>query len=486
MTELKEEYSDEVIGRGEDYLDSVKYCIKINGILYGKVEGSKTYKTEVDLDSLDGECSCPYGTNCKHAVALYLTYKKGDFNDASEFIKSLNSMSKNELIELIISKLQDNPDLIIKHNLRKNVKKENFVREFKSKFSSNKIEEADVILPSLSFKQLLDLYDYIDNDYDSLSERLFEQDEYTNEYDNWEDDEYDAGLSELLEKIKELLVKNAIRNKMALEVIKRRSLHEDMINSAEDFIDFKNQIKKAFSKEDYLKFLLSLKSPDVKEIASYINKETKYILYDFLPEKISLVKSIGKHIKDNTILFVVAVHEKDVSFLFNNFSYFDEAIKENSEITEKLDRIAQLFKKSKLRNEKIAKKMLDQDENAEYQSEQLTYLVSQINDFEFIKKNFNLDRLEEHSVLLNRLFEIEKVKTLMFIQNNKDILRRHWSDIVIIFRFLKANYDKSIIKKYVEKNKEHFTSSHLKNHLKDEGIFIQFTKGNMLVEVKWR
>ncbi len=484
MAELKEKYSNEIMGRGEGYLDSVKYCIKINDIIYGKVQGSRIYKTEVDLDSLDGECSCPYGTNCKHAVALYLTYEKGNFNDASEFIKSLSNMSKNELIELIISKLEDNPDLIIKHHIRKSIKKENFVKEFKTKFSTKKIEEADAILSLLSSRQLLEIHDYIEKDYDSLIEKLFEQAEYTNDYDNWDNEDYDGGLGELSEKIKKEVVKNAIKENMAHEVIKRVSLHDKIIENADEFLKFKDRIKRKFSKEDYLKFLLSLKNPNVKEIASCINEDIKYILYDFLPEKIFLVKSIGEHMKDNAILFIAAVYEKDALFLFNNFSSFDEAIRENSEITEKFDGIVQLLRKNKLRNGTIAKSLLDQDENAEYQREQLKYLASQINDFEFIKNNFSLDRLEEHFVLLNRLFEINKNKTLAFIKNKKDILGRHWTDIIIIFRFLKKHYDANTIKKYVENNREHFTSSHLKNHLKDEGIFIRFAKGNLLVEVR--
>ena len=108
------------------------------------------------------------------------------------------------------------------------------------KFSFSKIEEAQSVLSMLSFKQLLELHDYIEEDYESLSNKLFEQAEGTDEYDYWESEEYDGGVSELLEKIKELLVEKAIREKMALEVIKRTSLHDELIDSAEDFIEFKD------------------------------------------------------------------------------------------------------------------------------------------------------------------------------------------------------------------------------------------------------
>ena len=484
MTELKKKYPKEVIERGEGYQSSVRYCVKINGILYGKVDGSRTYRTEVDIDSLDGNCSCPYGSNCKHAVALFLTYKKGKFNDAGEFIESLNHMSKNELIDLIISKLQDNPDLIVKHNLRKNVKIENFVKEFRTRISPEKIEEANAILQLLSFKQLLELHDYIDKNYEVLSEKISEQEEYNDNYEYWENEEYDAGLYELTEKIKQLLVKKAIKENRVSDAIKRKSLHNEIIECAEDFAGFKSYIKKNFSRENYLRFLLSIKNTNVKEILQYIGKETRHILYEFLPEKVSFIKSIGENNGDNIILFIAAVYEKNALFLFNNFDYFDKARQECPEINEKLDEIARLFIKHKLHDESIAKKLLEQDKNANYEYMQLRYLVSQINDFEFIQNSLNPDKLQMHIALLDRLFDIDKEKTLVFIKNKKDILRRHWPNVLMIFRFLKRHYDKETIKKYIESNRECFTSSHLKNHLKDEGIFIQFTKGKLIVGIR--
>src|SRR3989344_6438005 len=174
---LGNRYSKEIIERGEEYLDSVKYCIKIGNFIYGSVQGSRTYKTEVALDSLDGDCSCPYGTNCKHAVALYLTYQNGNLSDAESFIKGLDILSKSELKELLLSKLQDNPDWIIKHNLRKKTNKKDFVKSFKKHFSSDKLTEAEAILPNLSFENLLDLQDYIIDNYDDLAEKVNEEKE---------------------------------------------------------------------------------------------------------------------------------------------------------------------------------------------------------------------------------------------------------------------------------------------------------------------
>ena len=75
-SELNGRYGKAVIERGEGYIRNVMSCIKIKKILHAKVQGSQLYKTKVDLDTLEGECSCPYGDNCKHAVAAYLYYRK--------------------------------------------------------------------------------------------------------------------------------------------------------------------------------------------------------------------------------------------------------------------------------------------------------------------------------------------------------------------------------------------------------------------------
>ncbi len=483
--DIEDKYSEKVIERGKGYLDSVKYCIKINNFIFGKVEGSTTYKTEVDLDSLDGDCSCPYGTNCKHAVALYLIYEKGKFWDTEDFIKSLNKMSSNELKEMILSKLQDNPDWIIKHNIRKNTNKKDFIKSFKKNISSDKIKEAEALLPVLSFEQLLELHDYIDTHHDEITDKICESDEYNENYEHWEDEEYDAGLFDLNEKLIELIVKKSLQENKVNEIIRREPLRDEIINEAESFKEFKDKIKKAFPKEEYLKFLLNLKNPPLLEVKKNVDNSNKHILYNFIEEKISFIKGLAESLKNKNLLFMVGVYEKDFDTIVNNFEQFETAVEENQDIVDRLKDIVDLFIKNNFRNEEITKKLLLQDENTEYNKKQLTYLSSQINDYEFIKDNFDWKKIEEHVSLLERLSQIDKQKTLKFINNKKELLRGHWTDIVILFKFLKKVYNKDAIKKYIKENQDSFkTSSHLKNHLKDEGIFISIKEGKFIVEVK--
>ena len=60
--------------------------------------------------------------------------------------------------------------------------------------------------------------------------------------------------------------------------------------------------------------------------------------------------------------------------------------------------------------------------------------------------------METDVALLERLAQIDNEKTLNFIKNKKDLLGRHWSNIVPLFSFLKKHYSKQIIEKYIEEN----------------------------------
>src|SRR3989344_6151844 len=487
---LEQKYADKIIERGEEYLDSVEYCLKINNFIYGQVRGSIKYKTEVDLNSLDGDCSCPYGTNCKHAVALYLVYKKGKFWDAEDFIKSLNKMGHGELKEIILSKLQDNPDWVKKHNLRKGTNKSDFLKSFKKNFSSELIGEAEAVLPDLTFEQLLELNNYISKNYDDLAEKLIEENEnneYAHSYDSYDNEDYDKGLYDLNELITETIIKRALLENKVEKILRNEYLREEIIENAESFISYKEKIKKIFEKEECLEFLIRLKNPIVSEVKEYIEESNEVILYNSLAEKTGLIKEIARSLNDKTLLFSVAICEKDLSTIIKNFDQFENAINKYYDLINYLSDVVELLNKKGLKNEEIAKKLLNRHIGGKYNKKQLNYLASQINDFDFIKKSFNKEHIETDAVLLERLAQIDKEKAFNFVKNKKELLiGRHWSNIVPLFNFLKKCYSSQVIKNYVRDNQEAFrTSSHLKKHLKEEcGIFISQKEGNLIVEVK--
>ncbi len=98
-TDIKRVYGETIFYRGQDYFDDdrVTSVIKFKNKLTGEVEGSTTYKTDVDLNDLRSECSCPYGINCKHGVAVLLQYMEGEYSDADNVTKCLDRMSREEL-----------------------------------------------------------------------------------------------------------------------------------------------------------------------------------------------------------------------------------------------------------------------------------------------------------------------------------------------------------------------------------------------------
>lgn len=483
--DIEDRYSEGVIERGEGYINSVIYCIKIDKKLYGKVQGSRIYETEIDLDDLRGNCSCPYGTNCKHAVALFLNYKKGRFSDSKEFIQSLNKMNNSELIELILSKLKDNPEWIFKFNIRKCVSTKDFIKSFKKNFSSQKIEEAEALLTKLSFDQILELQDYIEKNYDSLEEDLIENSEYMSSSEYWDDEEYDNGLDDLNESLKELILKKSQEKNKIEEIIKRDSFHEEIISKAEEYKNYKEKIKKEFSKEEYLEYLINLKNPSINDIMENIDDSNKRILYQKIDKKTKLIKEISKKLDDKTLIFSVAVNEKDFENIIKYFDYLEDALKESYTLSRMLKDIVNTLILKRYSDEKIAKKLLSVRTQADFDPVQNKYLVSQIKDFDFIKDEFDDGRLDEDIILLTRLALLDKNKTFDFINSSKNLMNHHWEYILLLFRFLKKIYDNETIKKYIEKNQNCFkTATHLKSHLKDIGIYISTKKDGLVIEIK--
>ena len=110
-SDIKQVYGETIFERGLDYFedDRVTGVIKFKNKLTGEVEGSHTYKTEVDLNNLQSECSCPYGINCKHGVAVLLQYIKGEYMDAGEVVKRLDGMNREELRSVIDTLISVNP-----------------------------------------------------------------------------------------------------------------------------------------------------------------------------------------------------------------------------------------------------------------------------------------------------------------------------------------------------------------------------------------
>ena len=293
-------------------------------------------------------------------------------------------------------------------------------------------------------------------------------------------------MLDLDEKLIELIVKKSLEKNKVEEIIKKDSFTDEIIANADSFLKFKDKVKKTFSKDKYLEFLLSTKNPSILELKSSVDDSNKSTIYDFIKEKPKIVKELAKVIDDRALLFSVGVYEKDFDTIIANFDKFETATKEYYELLSQLGDVVDSLIKNRFKNEEIAKKLLNRHVGGEYNKKQIFYLANQINDYDFIKKIFNKDHIETDVVLLVRLAQLNKQKTFEFIRNKKDLLNRHWSYITPLFNFLKKNYDKKDIESYIKSNQDCFrTSSHLKKHLKEEcGIFISQKVGILTVEIK--
>ncbi|RLI75358.1 hypothetical protein DRP05_14940 [Archaeoglobales archaeon] len=113
MFRIIEVYGSKTYEKGLEYYQSgrVALAIKCGSELTGEVVGNERYRVKVDLDSYHGTCSCPVRHNCKHAVALLLSYLNGDYFDVDN---AISSAKKEDLAELAKDAVSENPFLVFK------------------------------------------------------------------------------------------------------------------------------------------------------------------------------------------------------------------------------------------------------------------------------------------------------------------------------------------------------------------------------------
>jgi hypothetical protein len=110
-SEIIRAYGETIFGRGLGYFREgrVTNVIKFSRRLIGEVSGTVGYTTEVDLDDLRCDCSCPYGGNCKHGVAVLLQYSDGGYVDCDEIMERVEEMDRDELMGVVEEFVRLNP-----------------------------------------------------------------------------------------------------------------------------------------------------------------------------------------------------------------------------------------------------------------------------------------------------------------------------------------------------------------------------------------
>ena len=119
--DIRSAFGERTFSRGQDYFENghVECGMKRGDSLIGKVSGTTIhpYKVEVELnDRIYSECSCPVGGMCKHGVALLLQWvnDRDLFVDYDDLLVLLREKSKEELIKIVGSVLEDDPALALR------------------------------------------------------------------------------------------------------------------------------------------------------------------------------------------------------------------------------------------------------------------------------------------------------------------------------------------------------------------------------------
>lgn len=474
---LEEVYNEVIIERGEDYLDNVKSCIKIGDFLYAEVHGSLLYKTKVNLKTLEGECSCPYEHNCKHAVAAYLYHQKGRSNNADGFLANLKNLSKEELIKIVESLLPENPELIKKYSFRKKTDFNTFVEDFTNNFSVSELENIEDNLDCLNFEQLLKILDYTYKNEDSINDSLSDN---FNRYNDYEDEEDILGDFQFT--IKEEIIKIIKSQEKLITVLKKGYVHEEIADAAEQFFKYKDVIKKYFSKEQYLRFLLKCKNPDLSEIKENLDKNTQIPIFMLPKDNIALGERLAEYLDNDDLRFIVAYHKEEAKGIIK---YFNSFFNLKKYYLVQPHHTVKILSKTKEIPETIAQQLFRKEYFEMYSPKNIQFLVNNIKDKEFILNNtlFNVEfsKLKE---VIKRVGELGYNTKLVF--RKKELLsRKHWTEIVEILHFARQSFGAKFTEDIIKLHKEQFiTSSTLKYNLKKEGVIIQNIRGELKVEVK--
>jgi len=476
---LEEIYPDRIIDRGEGYTHYVNYCVKIGKHLFSEVEGTSTYKTKVNLNTLEGTCSCPYHQNCKHAVATYLVYQQGNYVNADKFLEYLQTLSKQELIEIIEQSLQYNPEIALNHNLKTATNFDSFINDFIDDFSYVKMKKAEKLGPYFSFNQLIKILQFLNENEDDIYQIL---------YDDFRTGDEEEPLSNLISSLKEEIIKK-ISNKKELEkVLKMRYFDYDIIENAEVLSKYKDIIKSDFSKEMFLSFLLNLDGPDMDEIKESITNDNKRMIYSLPSRNIVLAEKLANYLQNKSLLFLVAVYKEDYKGVIEHLSEFDKLFSEGYYFLEKkLSDIVDLFMKNDFKDENTVKIFLKRELLQNYNDKQLKYLIGQIDDIEYIKQFINFEEyFSKNKPLLERLFQLDYNAATAFLTKEKKILEnKYWTELIDILTFLKEKFGKEYVINLIKDNKYLFSkSSHLKSNLKKKGIYISNIKGAINVDIK--
>ncbi|MBN1860852.1 MAG: SWIM zinc finger family protein [Candidatus Thermoplasmatota archaeon] len=474
---LTDEYPSQIIERGERYTHNVNYCIKLGDFLYAEVEGTTTYRTKVQLSTLQGDCTCPYQQNCKHAVAAILTYRQGQSIDADPFINHLNTLDKQQLINLILTTVQNNPDLILEYQLKTSTNCDVFVEELLEDCSYKNMKKAMILAPQFTFDHIMDILDFLKN---------HDEDILVDYYESYYDDEIDP-LYDFKDALMQELLNKTTSEQQMKQILTMDYAHDGIIENAEKFIQYVPLIKPIFSKEQYLEFLLNQQNPNLEEVEETLTEENKHLLYSLPTHNLGLAKKIAQYLSDELLFLTVAIYKEDYKDIIRRKESLPLLLAHKDFFIErKLPSLVDLFRKHTFSDESIARLLLSIEDLEPYDEKQLTYLVNQITDTDFLQQRIDpQQRFSKNKPLFEHLFQLND-ELGAFLLENLDLITRDTprTELTEILSFIKKQFGNDYVRNLITRHESIFkTSSSLKSQLKKLGIMISYRKGMFSVEV---
>lgn len=301
-TDIKRVYGETIFERGMDYFEEerVTSVIKLKNMLIGEVMGSDIYKTQVDMDNLSCECSCPYGTNCKHGVAVLLQYFNEEYNDGDEVMRRLDGMNREELKGVINKMISMNPSNLMYldvHSSDDEKSKEIWVealdKQIKSKLKRIEYSHADAGFVD-DFARLIKVNEGV-----LTKEQIFEIleflvnncEEYGYFYNDYSDSYYG---DEIFENLCDAFVKKELeeRDFEKLKDLSGRDNYEMLgtffhrlseVENPANLKDFEGYVNEFLDEDSYVEFLINCglidKARMIIESSESLGEESRFRLY---------------------------------------------------------------------------------------------------------------------------------------------------------------------------------------------------------------
>lgn len=299
---IKRVYGETIFERGMDYFEDerVTNVIKLKNTLIGEVMGSAIYKTQVDLDNLGCDCSCPYGTNCKHGVAVLLQYFNEEFNDGDEVMKRLDGMNREELRGVIDKLISMNPSNLMYLDVHSaddekshEIRVEALDKQIKSKLKRIEYSQADAGFVD-DFARLIKVNEDV-----LTKEQIFEIleflvdncEEYGYFYDDYSDSYYG---DEIFENLCDAFVKKQLEER-DFEKLNDLSGRDDYdmlssffyrlseVENPANLKDFEGHVHEFLDEDSYVKFLINCglieKAERLIESNESLGEESRFRLY---------------------------------------------------------------------------------------------------------------------------------------------------------------------------------------------------------------